>query len=167
MTQKLITDKETDLVIFGKGNKFGLRNKKTGKVVVSPKYEFCYAENDNGFYCIITEDEKYGFLDKHGNEVISPRYDDVSDFKNGTTLAEKNNEYLLIDEQGNEVLHFPPEYIFDSPVNELTDFVVVILKTNRRKGIINRVGKVIVPFEYKSFYEYGKPWYSLMVKSTI
>jgi hypothetical protein len=43
---------------------------------------------------------KWGFIDKKGNFIIKPVYDNVFDFKNGKAVVYKNNDKLIINKLG-------------------------------------------------------------------
>ncbi len=51
---------------------------------------------------------KYGFIDKNGNEIIPPKYDFVTDFHNGVVVVSLNKKYGFIDKSGNEIV--APKY---------------------------------------------------------
>ena len=48
--------------------------------------------------------DKYGFIDKTGKEVIPIKYDDAYSFSEGLALVKLNNKYGFIDKTGKEVI---------------------------------------------------------------
>lgn len=50
------------------------------------------------------EGGKYGFIDKHGNEIIPPQYNFAHGFSNGLASVCLNFRYGFIDKSGNEVV---------------------------------------------------------------
>ena len=47
--------------------------------------------------------DKYGFIDKTGNEVVPCKYDIASDFREGLAIVEMNGKRGYIDKTGREV----------------------------------------------------------------
>ncbi|MCX6165801.1 MAG: WG repeat-containing protein, partial [Ignavibacteriae bacterium] len=52
--------------------------------------------------------DKWGFIDKEGNEVIPIKYDEIFNFKEGLARVKLNNKWGFINEQGREVI--PAKY---------------------------------------------------------
>ena len=44
----------------------------------------------------VEKNEQWGFVDKEGNEVVSPQYDDISDFSEGLAQASKNGRSFIL-----------------------------------------------------------------------
>lgn len=44
----------------------------------------------------VEKNEHWGFVDKEGNEVVSPQYDDISDFSEGLAQASKNGRSFIL-----------------------------------------------------------------------
>ena len=53
----------------------------------------------NGFACIYLND-KWGFIDETGKEVVECKYDFVYEFKNGFFKVKLNDEYFWINQDG-------------------------------------------------------------------
>jgi hypothetical protein len=51
---------------------------------------------------------KYGFIYENANEIIPPKYDYLSNFRNGFGTYKLNRQYGFIDSNGNEII--PPKY---------------------------------------------------------
>lgn len=82
-------------------NKYGLIDSNTGKA----KTPFKYDEVDD-FYegiAIVSVDDKYGFIDENGKEVIKPIYDYAYGFDAGLAKVEKDGEWFYIDKTGKRV----------------------------------------------------------------
>ena len=47
--------------------------------------------------------DKWGFVDKTGKEIVPPKYDLALDFEGGVAEVEFNGEWIKIDKQGNVV----------------------------------------------------------------
>ena len=50
----------------------------TGKVFAKPKYDFISAFNEG--MAVVRVDNKYGYIDKTGKEVVKPKYDEAYRF---------------------------------------------------------------------------------------
>lgn len=54
----------------------------------------------------VSQNDKYGFIDKKGNEVIPCEYDEVDYFHDGLAYVAKGNKWGYIDKSGREVTPF-------------------------------------------------------------
>ena len=52
------------------------------------------------------KDKLWGLINKKGEEFLSPKYNQIENFKKGFAIVEKNNLYGVIDLYGDEVV--PP-----------------------------------------------------------
>ena len=99
--------------VCNKDGKFGYID-KTGKVVIPFRYEAAYDENSELYYqqpCYDFHDglaricdkttEKYGYIDREGNEVFSCQFGYAEDIKEGVALVERDGQYGFIDAKGN------------------------------------------------------------------
>lgn len=75
------------------------------------------------------------------------KYDRVGDFKEGMAQVFVGSKFGFIDISGKEVI--PPIYEDNFPHYEFKDGFIVLKKDNLL-GIIDKTGKVIAPFEFKS-----------------
>ncbi|MGI6657824.1 MAG: WG repeat-containing protein [Dethiobacteraceae bacterium] len=58
--------------------------------------------------------DKWGFLDKNGNFVIQPTYEDVYPFtEEGLARAKTDGKWGFIDTKGNVVIDFIYDYVYD------------------------------------------------------
>lgn len=53
---------------------------------------------------------KFGFSDANGNVIISEQYDDIELFSEGKAFVKLNNEWIIIDTEGNHLYKVPKEY---------------------------------------------------------
>lgn len=88
---------------------------------------------------------KYGFINEDGREIVEPQYDLVFTFCNGVAMVTKNNFYGIINKEGKELVK-PDSYdLMDySEKNDLFN-----VRQNKKWGVIDRNGKIIVPVEYE------------------
>lgn len=83
--------------------------------------------------------EKWGFIDEKGDEIISPKYDEVRNFCEGFAAICLDGKWGFVDRNGQEIV--APEYM------EVKDFdrgLSVVRNWNRKWGIIDSTGKVFM-----------------------
>lgn len=162
---------EEGLAKVKKGDKYGFIN-PDGKAVGKIKYTIILPFT--GTYCRVAvggkykdgvlKDEKWGFLNKRGEEILPAEYDEIGNFEDGVTYVIKGDKYGIVDEQGNFLLE--PKYtavgLFDSfgycwfaesgKINKKTGKL-----SGAKYGIIDRSGKIIIPAKFGSlgyFYRF-------------
>lgn len=82
-----------------------------------------------------SSDLLYGFVDKTGKTVISPRFDDPAIFFNGIAMVNirddwQNRYTAFIDKQGNEIMK--------------------VVEKGNLKGVVDASGKEVIPCKFKS-----------------
>ena len=116
---------------------------KQGKVHYiknSDKYDDVY-EISYGLY-LVERNEKYGFMNKKGKEVIPLIYDSAVDVTESLIRVSKGGKYGLINKKGKVVV--PIKY------NHIGNFSegLFVAKEDGKYGYIDKKGKEIIPFEY-------------------
>jgi hypothetical protein len=106
------------------------------------KYDFVGDFRDGR--AVVKLNNKYGFVDTEGNEVISLKYDYVGNFYEGRTWVLLNNKYGFTDLDGNEVA--PPKY--DSVGDFYDGRAQVVI--NKKWGFIDLDGNEVVSLKYNS-----------------
>lgn len=101
----------------------------------------------------IKRDGKYGYIDKSGREIISPRFEYASQFHEGLAEVLLNRKHGYIDKTGREVI--PPQYEF---VNTFRDGLAQV-KRDGKVGFIDRSGREVIPARYPSAYRCGNGLY--------
>lgn len=99
---------------------------------------------------VVSKNEKYGFINKNGKEVIPRIYDDAFDFSEGLAAVLKNEKYGFIDKQGQEVIPCIYDDVFD-----FSEGLAAVLK-NGKCGFIDKQGQEVIPCIYdnaRSFHE--------------
>ena len=99
--------------VCNKDGKFGYID-KTGKVIIPFRYEACYDDESELYYqqpCYDFHDglaricdkttEKYGYIDREGNEVFPCQFGYAEDIKEGVAIVERDGQYGFIDAKGN------------------------------------------------------------------
>lgn len=80
--------------------KYAVYNEK-GEIIVPFEYSSaCYGEGMIG----LSKDDKSGYVDVNGKEVIPFIYDEVTEFHNGIARVKKDGKYGYIDKTGKEVI---------------------------------------------------------------
>ena len=141
-----------------------------GNEIVSPIYDEVDQFNDDGLAIvglnrnIIMEYSsrgvkkyyetgiKYGVIEKIGEEIVEPKYDEIDGFYNGVAAVRLNDKWGLIDRNGNEIT--PIKYdIFD----ELYDWKeAIVAKIDDKYGLINLTGEEITPIKYDWIGEFSE-----------
>ena len=73
-----------------------------GAWMIQPKYDHLSAGPATGLIPVRSGD-KWGFVDLAGNEIIAPRFDEVSQFDRGISWSRLGGEWCPIDRRGNRV----------------------------------------------------------------
>lgn len=104
---KVIQPLEGNLVPFkNKELKWGFRNASTNEYEISAIYD--EVRNFREGLAQVCSKEKWGYIDKAGNEVIALKYDGVGDFREGLARVSFRRRYGYIDKAGHEVI--PTKY---------------------------------------------------------
>lgn len=84
----------------------------TQKAITKQQYDYDYIWTfDDSGLCMVRLNDKYGFINEQGNEIIPVEYDDIYNFENGVTVAKKNGEYLIIDTGGKTKVSIDSQYV--------------------------------------------------------
>jgi len=73
------------------------------------KYDEVRSFNDG--YVQVMLDNKWGFVNKQGKEVVTPKYDKAYAFYNGFACVSNNNKWGFIDKTGKTVISFEYDYV--------------------------------------------------------
>lgn len=99
--------------------------------------------------------DKYGFVDKDGNEVVPPKYDEVGEFIEGLVAVQLDGKWGFVNKKGRNVI--PPKYNF---VWYFSEGLAPVLKG--KWGFVNKRGEEVIPLKYNkiSFFYDGlaKVW---------
>ncbi|MGI9056540.1 MAG: WG repeat-containing protein, partial [Pyrinomonadaceae bacterium] len=89
----------------------------------------------------VMNNDKFGFIDKSGETVISLIYDNASPFSDGLSKVMVDREFFFIDKKGNKVLK--------TKYNSASDFIdgMALVEYEKRKFFINKLGEeIFIPF---------------------
>lgn len=93
----------------------------------------------------------YGFIDKKGNFVIEPVYDEVRDFSEGFAAVKKDYKWGFVDKTG--ALRIPLQFSNEPmPFNGGRTFV---LSKDNLWGIMDATGKILVEPKYKQAFGFN------------
>ncbi|OQB14912.1 MAG: Surface layer protein precursor [Firmicutes bacterium ADurb.Bin193] len=151
---------------------------KHGKIIWEPIWKEILINSEQ--VRVLDTNDKYGYLDGHGNMMIEPKYDfAIHAFEHDIAQVGRDFGYTYIDNQGNELMPLQPEmmyadrlgeyfyynkdgkgFIFDRSGNMISngkyDNIVmyhtncIIAKQNDKQGVVNINDEIIIPFEYDS-----------------
>jgi hypothetical protein len=100
---------------------------------------------------VINKNDKYGFINETGKEVVPCKYDKIESFQNGYAIAKnKVGEYDymngLLDSLGKEVIPLKYGHMEYYP----SDKVLVVGESNASNvGVIDLAGKTVIPVQYE------------------
>jgi hypothetical protein len=92
---------------------YGFINLK-GETIVQPKYQELYSWDKNTGLAYVKRDNKYGFINNKGVEIIPCIYDQSNctpeNFFNGIAELKKNGKYGILDIKGKTLVEFEYDY---------------------------------------------------------
>ncbi|MFY7789164.1 MAG: WG repeat-containing protein, partial [Thermoflexibacteraceae bacterium] len=114
-----------------------------GQVITKKRYEVI--THDSQFkegLAVVKYEKKYGYIDRNGNEVIAPQYEEAASFSEGLALVGNGALYGMINKHNQLIVPFL--------YNDIQSFHngFAIFTKNGLKGVINKQGKEIVPAQY-------------------
>src|SRR5665648_497350 len=121
----------------------GFRN-SIGEMVTPYKYDDANPFKDN--LALVVLDEKYGYIDKKGNEVIPLKFYRAVSFSEGLAAVKLNwnSKWGYINCQGKEVIF--------SDYDKIGSFIDGLAKVEKhyKTGFINNSGNIIIPLKYNN-----------------
>lgn len=86
---------------------FGLKDRNE-MWLVQPEYAFILADKDNGYFILMTADEKFGVADAYGRITVVPNYEDIACIHTNPLYfcACRNGKYGIINLSGKELYPF-------------------------------------------------------------
>ena len=123
-----------------------------GNYIVKPKYkevDFNYGYK-TGLSYVVDKNDKYGYINEEGKEVVACKYDKVSSFENGLAVVKiKTGEYDykhgLMDSTGKEVIPVKWGRLEYYPADRV---LVVGEESASKVGLMDETGKMIIPAMY-------------------
>jgi hypothetical protein len=105
--------------------------------------------------------QKWGFIDKLGNEAIEFKYDKVNSFVNGYAFVVKDNKKGIINKQDQTVI----PTMYDEIYNFTNGYAIVQL--NNKIGLINQQNEIIIPFLYDPNYRFKEMDFGAIIPNHI
>lgn len=147
-----------------KGNKYGFID-EDGKAVGKIKYtlilpftgSYCRVAVGGSYKDGVLTGEKWGFLNKRGEEILKPEYDEIGEFENGITYVIKSKKYGLINDHMDFILE--PKYVAvglpdkfgyawfasSGKINKNTGKL-----ENAKYGVVNQNGKIVIEPQFRT-----------------
>lgn len=134
---KVIT-KDTKYIAVRSNGKIGYID-MAGNFIVKPKYDKAANIYNSSEFTVVSRDEKYGFVNNKGIEVIALNFDDAtSTFSEGLCAVRSGKFWGFIDTTGNFVI----EPQFQSAKNFVGDTTLVM--KDGLWGLINKKGEFLI-----------------------
>lgn len=153
------------LALVKKGNSFGMID-QNGKEIIPIKYDLIERHSEHIFRVAdngsikdgVLMNEKYGFVDDSGKELLKPEFEEIGIFNDGLAYVKKSDKYGYIDDRIQTVI--PCKYNAIGAFNA-KGYVWVCEGAKFKKnstsefsggkyGIFDRNGNVIVPVKYNA-----------------
>ena len=119
-------------------------------MVIPPIYEITPTYGGRGHFhegfAAVYRNEKWGFIDINGKEIVPPKYDYVWNFQNGFALVESGEKYGYIDTTGNDIVSLK----YDRPIWALRGFHEGYAEAglNGKWGFVDTQGNEVIPLKY-------------------
>jgi hypothetical protein len=152
-----------NLIPYRKGDKWGFSTEDK-KIVVRPKYDKVWPFYQDENVTLVILKGKYGMIDRKGNEVVKPVYDEIKWFSESFLMVKLKDKYGLIRRDNfREVVK--PKYNNIEPLAKLgslsfsfyfgvgcgeqrgENFFKVYI--GNKVGLIDTMGKEVVPVKYE------------------
>lgn len=137
-----------------------LFDKKTAKRISSKEYDVIYPLHMG--FCGVIKNDKWGFVDMNGKEILPCEYEETSDFFSNGYAHVKKRFWGIINNKGKVVVPCKYESI-GSPVNKDG---LIKAKLNGKYGYVNLKGKVVIPCKYYSASLFKDGWAEVKEKWT-
>ncbi len=131
---------------FLEKGKYGF--KKNGVIIVPAKYQQVAGYFNEGFIAV-KFNNKWGFIDETGKEVIPPKYDLVGNselygqIREGMASIKLNGKYGFVDKTGKEIVATRYDW-----VEEFSEGLAAV-EFRSKWGFIDKTGKEVIPIKYQ------------------
>ena len=92
-------------------------------------------------------DDKWGFIDKSGKEVIPCKYDVIEGFDEGLARVLRDDKFGFIDKSGKEVIPCKYDKIFHSEPGYFSEGLAKVRLDDFHMAWIDKKGKEVVVFD--------------------
>lgn len=111
---------------------------------------------NEGLFQFTTTENRVGFVDKQGREVVPFQYDNFSEesdegsvCKEGLCVVAKNGQYGFVDTTGRLAIMLQYEY-----ANDFSDGLAAV-KKNNKWGFVDKTGKEVIALQYDSAHDFS------------
>ncbi len=118
------------------------------KEAAKKRKKYDYKGNYYEGLALVKLNDKWGYIDKSGNEVIPIKYDYVDGFSEGLARVNLNDKWGFIDKSGKEIT--PLKYDYASELSE----GLAAVKLNGKWGFIDKNGNEVVPPKHDNTYDF-------------
>jgi hypothetical protein len=94
-------------------------------------------------YAKIESNNKFGFINNKNEQICECKYDSVYNFSDGYAVVVDGNKAGVINSKGEEITDICYDNYHYKFVND-----VMVMKKYNKFGVIDKTGKVIIPFDY-------------------
>lgn len=135
--------------IIKKDKKYGVLN-NYGDVIKPCVYsDFLTKEKFTGDrlcdYLALKLNDKWGFVDKEGNDVTQYKYEDIFSYDDSVFIAKYDGYYGVSDYQNNTII----PYLYDMILYKMSyNYPITLVKQNNRFGLYNSKNKEVLPCEF-------------------
>ena len=119
--------------------KWGIKDSVTGAVIVPPVYQSVEPLNNNVLR--VSQDRLYGLINAEGEVLIEPQYEILNPVNDSLYMVKQNYRYGIVNANNQPIV--PLQYF-----KMTCDNGVCIVKNGVKSGIIDYVGRVVIPFDY-------------------
>lgn len=119
----------------------------------------CDARFFDDLLCVRDDENNYGFVNRKGEMVIKPQYQQAGRFSEGLAVVRKDDEspYMVIDKKGETVFKLKKGW---TPSSFWFDGVLVVSDDNDRVLFVDRKGESVkCPSKVKSVRDVGKKYF--------
>ncbi|HMT71512.1 MAG TPA: WG repeat-containing protein, partial [Saprospiraceae bacterium] len=108
---------------------------------------------------IIKNHMNYGYINRNGEIIVPMKYQNTSSYTDNLVVVTKGfnigeKETFILDKVGNIVLSTPYDNLYQ--LEQFDESLYYVATLEKKLGLINLKGKVILPFEYKWIYGFHK-----------
>lgn len=145
----MLSQDEDDLEIFTHQGLYGLRN-TAGEVLIAPRYQAFFDFDWHSGLACVQYDERFGYVDRQGREVIACQFDEAGQFTGDHALVAMAGRYGLINNLGQLVV---PCQFNDG---EALDYTGAYWNVQQGElwGVIDPAGRWMLPAQYQQIYAY-------------
>lgn len=136
-------DDHPDQVFYTENEAKGLKD-DMGKILIPARYDEVYYFPEEEELALVQKDDKYGYVNRQGEEVVPLQYDDAYDLTKGTAIVKLNDKYGFLQ----PLKSLEVAFLYD----DITDLCLEPHYFNACKedtwAVVNPDNDILLPFEY-------------------